>query len=94
MEVYVKTSKLNDQAFLEESKRKSLRQLFEEGYTSDITKHTSKEPKWNEAKKCYSLNFGGKGKIPSTKNMILVAENEPKSKSLLFCKAEDGSFHL
>jgi hypothetical protein len=44
------------------NKKKRIRKLF------------SKEPIYNERRKTYTLNFHGKVKMPSIKNMIILNE--------------------
>lgn len=89
VDTYIKIGKQNDETFNAAARKKSLRELYNEGFSRNIQKLVTKEPKWNEATKCYQLSFGGKGKVPSTKNMILTPENEPKTRSMFFCKITD-----
>jgi hypothetical protein len=49
--------------------------MYEEGYIN-ILKLVSKTPTWNARTETYSINFGGKGKLPSTKNMILTPDSD------------------
>lgn len=93
MSVYVKDSKTTDPVFERETKRKNLKELYEEGY-KEITMLATKQPTWNAAKNIYTMNFGGKGKLPSVKNMILDTNNGHKNHSLLFCKTDINTFFL
>jgi hypothetical protein len=94
MEVYIKYSEQGDLMFEGETKKKNLKELFNEGYTQYIKKLVTKDPTWNEASQCFSLNFGGKGKMPSIKNMILLPENSSRNSGLVFCKSSHNVFHL
>jgi hypothetical protein len=40
------------------------------------------------------MNFGGKGKIASIKNMILIPELNDQRKKLLFCKISENRFYI
>ena len=40
------------------------------------------------------MNFKGKSKLASTKNMVLVEEQNPEDYLLMFCKTEKHDFHL
>jgi hypothetical protein len=73
--------------------RKNLKGLFDEGHVN-ISKLVSKTPTWNAATNTYSLSFGGKGKLPSTKNVVLTPENDSMNNMLVFCKTEENTFHL
>jgi len=37
-----------------------------------INKYINKKPEWNSTLDCYILNFKGKSKLGSVKNMILI----------------------
>ena len=54
----------------------------------------TKEPKYNKKHDCYSINFRGKSKFASTKNMVLVEEDYPNDYILMFCKTDSHEFHL
>jgi hypothetical protein len=47
MEVYVKAAVQNDLEFLMESRKKSLKQLYQEGFSAQIQRLVTKEPTWN-----------------------------------------------
>lgn len=66
----------SDKIFTEESTNgKNLREEFENGNNVDIIKLVTKEPTWRADLDCYVMNFRGKSKMSSRKNMILVTEN-------------------
>ena len=50
----------------------------------------NKKPKWNERRKAFQLNFRGKMKISSVKNMILVDAETEKKEALLIAKTDDN----
>lgn len=55
--------------------KKNLKELYEIGDNASarkILKFINKKPRWNKQKKCFQMDFHGKMKIPSVKNMILV----------------------
>lgn len=93
IEVYVKNTAENDPVFHRQTLRKNLKGLYEEGHIN-ILKLVSKIPSWNARTETYSINFGGKGKLPSIKNMILTPDSDQLYNMLLFCKTEENIFHL
>ena len=59
-----------------------------------ILKLVNKKASYNERKQQYELNFHGKMKIPSVKNIILVDSVNEKKEVLLMVKKEDNSFYV
>lgn len=43
-----------------------------------IKKYITKKPKWIPEHKVYAMNFGGKSKMPSVKNTIIISEDDPR----------------
>ncbi len=58
-----------------------------------IVKLINKQPEWNEEHGQYYMNFKGKCKMPSVKNMVLINEDDPLRYVLLLCKMEKHSFY-
>jgi hypothetical protein len=59
-----------------------------------IIKLINKQAQWSESLNCFIMNFNGKCKYPSVKNMILVHEDDENNQALLFCKSESNGFHM
>ena len=59
-----------------------------------IVKLVTKDPRWSERNGCYVMNFKGKSRDASIKNMILVDETKPDEDILLFCKTAPHQFHF
>ena len=60
----------------------------------NIIKLITKEPKYQPKQDCYILNFKGKSRFGSIKNMILIEPLKPKDYILMFCKNDSNEFHL
>lgn len=77
--------------------KKNLKELYEIGDNASarkILKFINKKPRWNKQKKCFQMDFHGKMKIPSVKNMILVDAESQKEEVLLLGKIEDHAFNM
>lgn len=73
MEVYMKHP-LSNMHIKSDSSLKELYTEEENASSRSIIKLINKEPQWSEQMDCYILNFHGKSKYGSTKNVILVEE--------------------
>jgi len=75
----------------------NLQELYEIGENAPlrkIVKLVSKKPEWSQEHDCYLLDFRGRSKMGSVKNMILTEEHQPQIYSMLFCKTGVDCFHL
>lgn len=59
-----------------------------------IRQLVSKQPKWNPETSGYSMNFHGRAKYSSVKNMILLEEGRKGREALLMAKQGDNDFAL
>jgi hypothetical protein len=71
----VKKSDSNKYFSEEARKGKSLNELYYEGMKEDIVRVVTQEPTWREDLQVYVMNFKGKSKMSSTKNMVLRNED-------------------
>lgn len=66
--------------------------LFKKGNRRNMYLQNNRHPKWNERKKCLTLNFGDRVKLPSVKNCII--EDRDGTMTLLFGKVTDEQYSL
>jgi hypothetical protein len=59
-----------------------------------IKKYVSKQPIYNPHTKSYVLDFKGKVRIPSVKNLIMVDAENPLREAMVFGKVGNDSFYL
>lgn len=93
MEVYVKNPSFRG-SFGDNASLKELYESVGDNSSRNIIKLVTKEPKYQPKKDCYFLNFKGKSRFGSIKNMILVEPSKPSDYILMFCKTDAHEFHL
>jgi hypothetical protein len=57
-------------------------------------KFITKKPVWNAQRDCWELNFHGRLKMSSVKNMILVDVDSQDFEVMLLAKFDDNLFNL
>lgn len=90
LQVYVRNNKYSLDAIEGSNQTQKLKQLYESNSQDQkIFKLVNRQPQWNEKLSCFVLDFKGRSKLASVKNMILVNEADNKE-SLVFCKTEEN----
>ena len=73
-----------------------LRQLYEGPNRVNYIKLVNRQPKWDEIRKAYVLDFKGKASVKSPKNFILIDSELPEHQPdvMLLGKCADNEFNL
>lgn len=75
LEIFLKGENYSYESMSRNAVGKDLEELYEmddNASAKKIYKLVNKQPVWSEQMNCFTMNFKGKWKMPSTKNIVIV----------------------